>query len=227
MNLDALFTLNCGMYVVATRYGEEINGCIINALVQVTAFPPQIIASVNKESYTLSLIEQSGYFSVSVLDQNTPLQTIGLFGFRSGRNTKKFDQVKYFLGRTGVPILSEHTVAYVEVKLVRSMDAGTHVVLLGEVIETEFINAQAIPMTYSYYRDVKGGKVPRTAATYKEEKGEIEKRERYRCKVCGYIYDSRFGDPDSGVPAGTKFADLPESWVCPICGVGKDQFERV
>lgn len=227
MNLDALFTVNCGMYVLSSRFGEEMDGCIVNALVQVTAFPPQVVVSVNKENVTLSLIEQSGYFAVSVLDQDTPLQVIGLFGFRSGRDTKKFEQVKYFLGKTGLPILAEHTVAYVEAKVTGRLDAGTHILFLGEVVETEFVNPQVLPMTYGYYRDVKGGKVPRTAATYKEEKVRQEEIERYRCKVCGYIYDSRFGDPDSGIPAGTRFADLPDTWVCPICGVGKDQFERV
>lgn len=50
--------------------------------------------------------------------------------------------------------------------------------------------------------------------------------DRYVCTVCGYIYDPAKGDPDSGIPAGTPFTDLPEDWVCPVCGVGKDQFEK-
>ncbi|MFH1347101.1 MAG: rubredoxin [Candidatus Margulisiibacteriota bacterium] len=49
--------------------------------------------------------------------------------------------------------------------------------------------------------------------------------EKYECKVCGYIYDPANGDPDNGVQPGTKFADIPDTWVCPICGAGKDQFE--
>jgi len=51
--------------------------------------------------------------------------------------------------------------------------------------------------------------------------------DKYRCTVCGYIYDPAIGDPDHGYPVGTKFSDLPDSWVCPECGVGKDQFEKV
>lgn len=47
----------------------------------------------------------------------------------------------------------------------------------------------------------------------------------YVCIVCGYVYDPAEGDPDNGVAAGTSFDDIPESWVCPLCGVGKDQFE--
>jgi len=48
---------------------------------------------------------------------------------------------------------------------------------------------------------------------------------RYICTVCGYVYDEATGDPDSGVVAGTKFADIPETWVCPVCGVGKSEFK--
>lgn len=50
---------------------------------------------------------------------------------------------------------------------------------------------------------------------------------KYECIVCGYIYDPAAGDPDNGVDAGTQFADLPEDWVCPVCGAEKDQFEPV
>ena len=51
--------------------------------------------------------------------------------------------------------------------------------------------------------------------------------QKYECKVCGYIYDPAKGDPDSGIDPGTSFEALPDSWVCPECGVGKDQFEKV
>lgn len=46
------------------------------------------------------------------------------------------------------------------------------------------------------------------------------------CLVCGYVYDPEEGDPDNGVPAGTSWDNVPEDWVCPLCGVGKDQFEK-
>ena len=48
---------------------------------------------------------------------------------------------------------------------------------------------------------------------------------KYVCKICGYIYDPAEDDPDNGVAPGTAFADLPEDWVCPLCAVGKDEFE--
>ena len=50
---------------------------------------------------------------------------------------------------------------------------------------------------------------------------------KYVCLACGYIYDPELGDPDSNVDAGTTWENVPEDWVCPLCGVGKDQFEEV
>lgn len=50
---------------------------------------------------------------------------------------------------------------------------------------------------------------------------------KYKCMPCGYIYDPAEGDPDNGVPAGTPFEELPEDWVCPVCGMGKEEFEPV
>ncbi len=50
---------------------------------------------------------------------------------------------------------------------------------------------------------------------------------KFECTACGYIYDEALGDPDSGIAPGTKWEDIPEDWVCPVCGVGKDAFEEV
>ena len=48
---------------------------------------------------------------------------------------------------------------------------------------------------------------------------------KYQCKICGYVYDPVEGDPDSGIAPGTAFEDIPFDWVCPVCGVTKDDFE--
>jgi rubredoxin len=50
--------------------------------------------------------------------------------------------------------------------------------------------------------------------------------DKYVCMICGYVYDPQAGDPDNGVKAGTKFKDLPDDWVCPVCGADKDSFEK-
>jgi rubredoxin len=64
------------------------------------------------------------------------------------------------------------------------------------------------------------------------KRGEVAGREettimsKWRCVPCGYIYDPAVGDPDGGVAAGTAFEDIPDDWVCPECGVGKEDFEK-
>ncbi len=50
---------------------------------------------------------------------------------------------------------------------------------------------------------------------------------RYECVVCGYIYDPAEGDPENGITPGTAFEDLPDDWLCPVCGVGKDNFDEI
>jgi len=49
---------------------------------------------------------------------------------------------------------------------------------------------------------------------------------RYECTICGYVYDPTAGDPDNGVAPGTAFEDVPDDWVCPVCGAPKDKFEE-
>ncbi len=50
--------------------------------------------------------------------------------------------------------------------------------------------------------------------------------DRYLCEPCGYVYDPDVGDPDHDIPAGTSFEDLPDDWVCPWCGLGKEVFVK-
>lgn len=50
---------------------------------------------------------------------------------------------------------------------------------------------------------------------------------KYICETCGYIYDPELGDPDGAIDPGTLFEDIPDDWVCPLCGVGKDDFSPV
>ena len=51
--------------------------------------------------------------------------------------------------------------------------------------------------------------------------------DKYRCKICGWIYDPSQGDPDGGIKPGVRFEDVPENWVCPVCGAAKSEFEKI
>lgn len=51
--------------------------------------------------------------------------------------------------------------------------------------------------------------------------------DRYKCKICGYVYDPAQGDPDGGIQPGTPFSEIRDDWMCPICGALKSEFERI
>ena len=51
--------------------------------------------------------------------------------------------------------------------------------------------------------------------------------EKYVCELCGYVYDSAQGDPENGIAPGTEFDELPENWICPLCGATKEDFEKM
>jgi rubredoxin/flavin reductase (DIM6/NTAB) family NADH-FMN oxidoreductase RutF len=232
VDLAALNVLTYGLYVLTSRDGDRRNGCIVNTVVQVAGEPCQVSASVSKANMTHEFIAKSGLFAVSVLEQETPLRFIGTFGFRSGRNYDKFAHAQYRDGLTGCPLLTQHTLATIEAKVRTAVDCGSHTVFIADVVASE-IKRQGAPLTYAYYHEVKGGKTGRNAPTYVASTAprqiQVPRRRRsmkkYVCQVCGYVYDPAAGDPDSGVPAGTPFEKLPDDWVCPVCGAGKDQFE--
>ena len=224
MNEKALWKITYGMYIVSSRIGNDLRGQIANTVFQITAEPPRIAISINKQNATHEAIERSKVFAVSVLEKNTPMNLIGLFGFKSSREVNKFENVKYKFGKTGAPIVTENVVAYVEAEVENAIDVGTHTIFIGRVVEAQMIKEGEV-MTYEYYHQVKRGSAPKTAPTYQEVKPE--KKKLYRCRICGYIYDPEKGDPDGGIPPGTPFEELPDDWYCPICGASKDAFEPV
>ena len=229
MNPKTLHKISYGLYVVCSKDNEKINGQIANALFQVTSQPPTIAVSINKQNLTHEYIEKSKSFTVSILSEDAPLTFIGNFGFKSGRDIDKFKEAKYKLGKNQVPLILDYTLACMEANVIDKVDVGTHTIFIGNVMDAEILSEDK-PMTYEYYHKVKGGFSPKTAPTYssmvdKAVKKEDEKMDKYVCKVCGYVYDPEKGDPDNGVAPGTKFEDVPDDWVCPVCGVGKQDFE--
>ena len=232
MNEKTLHKISYGLYIISSKRNGKFNGQIANTVFQTTAEPPMVTACINKKNLTHEFIQKSKVFTISILSKETPMRFIGQFGFKSGRDLDKFKNINYRIGITGVPIVLDNTVGYIECEVVNSMDAKSHTLFIGKVLDAEIIK-DGEPMTYSYYHEVKGGISPKTAPTYIKNEKIKEKPERevkmakYECQVCGYIYDPEKGDPDSGIKPGTPFEELPEDWVCPECGVGKEEFEKV
>ncbi|HIH97901.1 MAG TPA: High molecular weight rubredoxin [Thermoplasmata archaeon] len=230
MDPKTFHKVSYGLYVVSSKMGEKFNGQIANTVTQVTSDPPKIAVVINKQNLTSDFIRESNVFTVSILSKTSPMKFIGHFGFKSGRELDKFEGMGYKVGVTGAPIITENTIAYLEAEVVDSLDVGTHTIFIGKVVEAEIVGEYKEPMTCAYYHEVKRGKLPKSAPTYiKEEVKEIKevvKMDKYVCLVCGYVYDPEKGDPDSGIKSGTPFEELPEDWVCPICGAGKDEFKK-
>ena len=226
MNPRALQKLGYGLYVVCSKKEDKFNGQIANTLFQVCSEPPVIAVAINRQNLTHEFISKSKVFTGSILAQDTPLPFIGNFGFKSGRAFDKLKGVQYRLGETSVPIVLEHTLAYLEARVLSQIEVGTHTVFLGEVVGGDVVK-DGDPMTYAYYHQVKRGTTPKSAPSYVEEtKKAVPSAIKYKCNVCGYIYDPEKGDPDGGVKTGTPFEAIPDSWACPVCGATKDMFEK-
>jgi flavin reductase (DIM6/NTAB) family NADH-FMN oxidoreductase RutF/rubredoxin len=227
MNTKALRSLSYGLYVVASQKQGKLNAQIANTVGQVTSEPPIISVCINKQNLTHEFITESKVFTASILSQDTPLSFIGHFGFKSGREVDKLKGVNYKLGETQAPIILDHSLAYLEARVIDQVDVGTHTIFIGELVGADVIG-EGEPMTYAYYHQVKRGTTPKTAPSYIEErKEEVSKMGKYQCSVCGYIYDPELGDPDGGIKPGTPFEEIPDDWVCPVCGASKDQFEKI
>jgi flavin reductase (DIM6/NTAB) family NADH-FMN oxidoreductase RutF/rubredoxin len=233
MDRVALQKCSYGVYVIAAQADGKLNGQIANTVFQVTSDPATVAVCINRNNLTHELIGKNRAFSISVLSEEAPMPFIGRFGFKSGRDTEKLDGVRYTTGKTGSPIVLEHTASYMDCELIGSLDVDTHTIFVGRVVDAEVVG-NVEPMTYTYYRQVKGGKSPKAAPTYagpaegpKPEAKEAGTMASYKCSVCGYVYDPAEGDSTSGISAGTPFEDLPDSWVCPVCGAPKTEFEKV
>ncbi len=165
MDLNILRKISYGMYIITSTDGSRINGQFANTAFQTTSEPPTMAISINKQNYTHEIISKGGVFAVSVLEKETPIKLIGAFGFKSGRDVNKFENVKYELKDTKCPIILENSIGYMEAKVISSLDVGTHTIFVGEIIGAEMYK-DIEPMTYAYYHEVKRGTTHKNAPTF-------------------------------------------------------------
>ena len=137
LDMKALFSITYGMYIVSTEAEGKLNGQIANAVMQITGDPVCVTTCLNKANLTTEMIQKSGFFAVSILELDVPMTFLGQFGFKSGRDIDKFENVKL----------------------------DTHVLFVGNVVASKFIK-EATPLTYADYHQIKKGKSPKTAPTF-------------------------------------------------------------
>jgi flavin reductase (DIM6/NTAB) family NADH-FMN oxidoreductase RutF/rubredoxin len=226
MDLNALFKVSYGLYVIGAGKDNDLNGQIANSVMQVTADPVQVTICINTKNLTHEFIQKYQSFSISVLEETTPMEVIGDFGFKSGRDFNKFANQPFIQNKTGAPILTDHTVSWMEARVISETLVSTHTLFVGEVVDAKMLT-DTDPMTYAYYHQVKGGASPKNAPTYNEELNRASnkaKQDTCRCGICGYIFDPAIGDATNNISPGTLFEDLPNDWVCPICKATQDKF---
>mgnify|MGYP004701579123 CR=1 FL=1 len=248
MKFKAFHKLSYGLYIIATEVDGKKFGYIGNTAFQVTSEPSQVIISSHKANFTTSKIMESKKFSISVLKKEVNTALIGVFGFMSGADTDKFNKIDTISSVTGAPIITDSCVAWFDCRVVNLFDVGSHVLILGEVVESDVLSGEE-PLTYEYYREKYKMHAPKNAPTYldkeklesekvpepvvkseAEVKSEPEKASEdlssYTCKICGFQYNPEEGDPALGIPPGTPFEDLPEDYRCPICNASKEYFSK-
>jgi len=246
MKYKAFHKLSYGLYIITTTLNNEKAGYIGNTVFQVTSEPSQIAISCHKNNASLEKILQSKIFSISVLGKNASTSLIGEFGFMSSAETEKFRNVETKTAITGAPVVLDSSVAWFDCKVVATQDVGSHILIIGEVLDSEIISDEE-PLTYAYYREKYKMLSPKNSPTYiereklekeeepeKKQDSEPQKKEKkeegsmdtFTCTICGYQYNPEEGDPTAGIPPGTPFEDLPDDYKCPICNASKEYFKR-
>jgi flavin reductase (DIM6/NTAB) family NADH-FMN oxidoreductase RutF/rubredoxin len=221
INYEALFKLTYGLYIVSSGDVNKGNGFISNTFFQVTSEPARFASCCNKDNFTAGLIQKTGAFSVAVIHQEASADLIGRFGYKSGRDFDKMEGLDVKYGETGVPIVLNDAIAFLECKVIQTIDVGTHWLFIGELVQSALLDDSKEALTYLYYRQVKKGLAPKNAPTY-IDKSKLETKEpaikaaKHKCSVCGYVYDDAIEK--------VRFADLPDDWTCPICGSDKEDF---
>lgn len=211
MNKEILKDISYGMYIVCAKDNQNV-GCTINTLTQITSEKPLVSISLNKENYTNQIIKKTQKFSVSILSEETSPNTIATFGFQSSKNIDKFSSIPYD-ETDNIPVIKDKICGYIICELVNVIDAETHDIFIGRIIETSK-EENLKPMTYNYYHEVIKGKAPKLAPTYIAEQPEtkqLEEKEVWVCDVCGYVHDG----------------PISEDFICPICGMPYKYFKKI
>ncbi len=198
-DLSALFNIGYGLYVVTSNDGKRDNGLIVNTVTQITNTPNRIAVTINKENYSHHVIKQTGIMNINCLSQDAPFSIFERFGFKSGRNTDKFEGIAPLRSDNGLAFLPQYINSFMSLKVEKYVDFDTHGMFICEITEARVINNNET-MTYTYYQN------------NVKPKPETEGKKGFVCKICGYVYEGE---------------TLPDDYICPLCKHGAADFEPI
>lgn len=199
-NIDptVLFNIGYGLYVVTTNDGVRDNGLIVNSVMQLTSSPLRVAVSISKSNFSHDTVRKTGRMNVCPIAKSAPFAVFEAFGFRSGRDTDKFEGCSPKRSDNGLAVLPKHINSFFSLEVTDYADLGTHGMFICDVTETGKVSTEET-MTYTYYqKNVK----PKPEA----------KKQGWICTVCGYIHDEE---------------ELPSDFECPICKHGASDFEKL
>lgn len=196
IDTSALHKIGYGLYVVTTNDGKKDNGLIVNTVMQLTSNPTRIAVTVNKENYSHDTIKNTGIMNVNCLTTAAPFAVFEAFGFKSGRDTDKFEGCNPARSENGLAVLPKYINAYMSLAVENYIDLGSHGMFICSLTESEVIS-DTESMTYAYYhKSVK-------------PKPEIKSERGFVCTICGYVHDED---------------TLPPDFICPLCKHGAEDF---
>lgn len=200
MDNKVMYKLTYGLFVLTAKEGDKDNGCIVNTVSQVTTTPNRIIVAVNKQNYTHDMIVRTGEFNVSVLTEKSKFETYKHWGFQSGRDTDKLENITFSRADNGIVYIADEVNAYMSAKVVSMTDLGTHTLFLADVVDGAVLSEDP-SVTYAYYQS----NIKTSTAPEARKKGFI-------CTVCGYIYEGEV---------------LPDDFICPWCKHPASDFKPI
>lgn len=199
MNKEILSKISYGLYLLTSKSQGRDNGCIVNTVCQITENPDKILVIVNKSNLTNDFIRESGQFNISVLSEKSKFSTYKHWGFQSGRDVDKTENISFQRSDNGLLYITDEANAYFSAEVVDSVDFSSHTMFIAQVTQAEVLSDDN-SVTYDYYhKNIKSN-------------GDNRNHKGYICMVCGYVYE---GDP------------LPDDFICPWCKHGADAFQKM
>lgn len=193
----ALFKIGYGLYVLTTNDGEKDNGCIVNSVMQITNTPNKVAVAINKQNYSHDTVIKTNKLNINCIAESAPFSLFQNFGFRSGRDADKFEDVAFERSNNGLAVLKDNANAFISLWVESTVDLDTHTLFICFVTQMDELSDERT-MTYTYYQD------------NVKPKPQPQKKKGYVCKICGYVHE---GD------------ELPEDFICPVCKHPASDFE--